>query len=88
MFLTKSNFITALSAALLLAGQAIAQEPLSDPVTACKGLEHLDKCHYWYMDGDVILEFNGYCVKPENEPLKCDYIRDPPNWPPPPETTQ
>ncbi|KAJ8073941.1 hypothetical protein PM082_012221 [Marasmius tenuissimus] len=82
MILNKS-LVTALSVALFFAGQAIAQEPLSDPVTACKDLKQFDKCHYWYMDGDVILEFQGFCIQPDNEPLKCDKLRDPPNGPPP-----
>ncbi|KAJ8073945.1 hypothetical protein PM082_012226 [Marasmius tenuissimus] len=74
MFFTKSSLVAALSVALFFAGQATAQEKISDPITACKGLKEGDKCHYLYLDGDVVREFDGHCIQIDNNhnvPLRC-----------------
>ncbi|KAL0568775.1 hypothetical protein V5O48_013206 [Marasmius crinis-equi] len=74
MFFNKSAILATLSFAILFSGQAAA---LGDPVTACQGHKAFDKCSYLYLDGDVVREFNGFCVDDDGT-LKCEKIRDPP----------
>ncbi|KAG7091782.1 hypothetical protein E1B28_008187 [Marasmius oreades] len=74
MFFSKSLFVAILTVASASASVVVRRddtpEKIGDYITACKHHKVNDKCHYLWLDGDVVREFNGYCLDYEGV-LEC-----------------
>ncbi|KAF9254402.1 hypothetical protein L218DRAFT_1009755 [Marasmius fiardii PR-910] len=66
MLFNKSFFVAFVAAASAVTASVVVArgppEQIGDMVSACKHHKANDKCHYLWLDGDVVREFNGYCV--------------------------